>query len=606
MTEEEKSNLYTEALERFRVSYEDLEDNLNKADSDLKFLNGQQWPEQYEREREKEGLPCLKMNRMQRFVDQIVGDQRQNRMSIKIRPVDSDSDPQTARIIEGIIRNIESISSADIAYDTALENATSCGMGFMQVINRYCDDDGFDQELVIKPIANSLSVTYDNNAKEYNKSDAEYFFISDHLSKEAYNKKYPQASEVSFKQGINDNWIEGNKIRVAQYWYKDHKKYTIYQLNDGTIAKEKPEDSTQVVNKREVDEVTIKWCIMSGVEILEGPYNWTVVDNQGRRWGKYIPIIPVWGKELYVEGKRCLKGLIRDAKDAQRLLNYAKSTKAEMLILQPKISWVATANQIKGYEQLWNQSHSRRIPVLIFNIDPMAPNLIPFRPQPIPQQIGLETEVLGAEDDMKTIVGIHDAALGKRSNETSGAAIRERKRESDTGTFAYIDNLSRAMKYQGVILVDLIPGYYSKNKIIRIIGIDGKEQWEEINKPVIINPDTKEIIPDNAPPAILADAVEKVLNDMTVGKYDVVVSTGASYTTKREENTELFMQLIQTAPQTLQIMGDIMFKNMDIDDADIVSKRFKALLPPEIKAIEEGGEVDQQMPLIPQQQEVMI
>ena len=550
MNVEKGKSLHQTAVERFRTAWEDDSENRGEAKDDLRFVNGKQWPEAYENERKAEGQPCLVINRSQRFVDQVVGDQRQNRPRIKIHPVDNNSDIETAKIIEGIIRNIETVSNADVAYDSSIENTTACGRAFIMIVNRYVDDESFEQELLIRAIRDPLSVTWDPNAAEHDLSDAKYIFISDYITREAFKEQYPNAAEAPV-EGDGD-WATADKIRIAQYWY-----------------------------------------VMSGAEILEGPYTWTRVLPNGRRCGRYIPIVPVWGKELYVDGKRRMRGLIRFTKDAQRLYNYAKTVEAELLILAPKVPWIGTEEMFKGHTDEWNMAHSRKKAFLTYNPDPQAKQAKPERPEPIHQHSGLVSTMANADDDMKATTGIYDTGLGAPSNETSGKAIMLRQKESDTATFAFIDNLSRAMTHIGKILLDLIPAYYSEEKMVRILGVDNKPQNVPVNQPVAVNPVTKEIIGPDAGSAELMDAIKIVQNDLTVGKYDVVVTTGPSFNTQRIETAEMLMKFVQSAPQTLELIGDQIFENLDWPNADKIAEGFRMLLPEQLRA-QQGADVNEQ------------
>ena len=447
-------DLHRIALERFRSADEaDREDRL-AAEEDLRFLNGEQWPEANRAEREKDDLPCLTSNRLPQFVEQVVGDQRQNRPGIEVRPDGDEDDPEVAKIIEGLIRSVNqrSVPIADTAYDNAMEGAAGCGRGFFRVLNQYVSDDSFDQELVIKRIANHFSVYWDRANGEIVFTDTRYLFVTEMMATEDFREKHPGFSPEGLAGSTGDRGQvgTGKQVRIAEYWYKeDGPEKILYQLADGTVTEMLPEGE-EAVNTRRVKTEIIKWCLISGKDVLEGPTEWP---------GKYFPIIPVWGKEIYLDGKRRTRGLIRFAKDDQRLHNYAKSVKAEMLIMAPKAPWMVTAKMIEGYQQIWNMAHKRKVPYLVYNVDPQAPMARPERMKPIEVQSGVEAEVAESAEAMKANTGIYDASLGNRSNETSGRAILLREKQGDTATYSYIDNLGRALTHLGYVLLDLIPRF---------------------------------------------------------------------------------------------------------------------------------------------------
>ncbi len=571
------TDILAEARRRFDIgTSQDTEERALALD-DLRFVNGKQWPEALERQRFAAKRPCLTINKLPGFIDQVVGDQRQNRPAIKVHPIDSNGDPDIAKIFEGMIRNIESCSQADVSYDTSFESAVGCGRGFFRIINQYADEMSFDQELRIKRIVNAFSVTWDPNASEVDLSDAQWFFITDKISREEFAIQFPGKTATDFETADGDMkiWVDENTVRIAEYWRKVPEKKTIYLYADGKVEDKKRKGKEPLLS-RETTIEKIEWMVMSGTEILEGPHEWI---------GKHIPIIPVWGKEMYIEGNRTVRGLVRFAKDPQRMYNYTRTKNAEVIGLTPNVPWLVTKKMIDGFETHWDVADSEAKPYLIYNPDSSAPSAKPERVQPIQQQTGLVEEQQISNDEMKATTGIYDASLGNRSNETSGVAIANRQREGDIATFAYIDNLSRALNYAGRILVDLIPKIYNKAQIVRTQDIDGTKKMVPINTPVKINPQTKEIVTNPQ-----EEAVDAILNDMSVGKYDVTVKTGPSYTTQRLEAAQTMTEYVSAVPDLLRIGGDIMFGNMDFPGADKLAKRMKLMLPPEIQAFEEQDE----------------
>lgn len=538
------------------------QDNREKAQEDLKFLDGEeQWPADIKAAREAEGRPCLVINKLPGFLDQVVGDQRQNRPAIKVLPVDDTADPEIAKIYEGLIRNIENTSQADVAYDHAFEHAAGCGYGAFRVVTEYADDDVFEQDIKIKKIDNAFSVVFDPEAKEVDKSDGRFVFIIEDILRETYKERYPDKTPIEFDVKADEglkSWCTEDTVRVVEYFKKEPITKTIYLLADGTVT-DKIQEGDEVVRERQVKTHKIVWYKIDGYQILEGPKDWS---------GKYFPIVPVWGKELNINGKRKIRGLVRHAKDPQRMYNYHRSSEVEVTALAPKAPYLLTPKQIDGFESQWQQAYKKNFPYLLFNHDPQEPGA-PKRQLPGQIPTGDAHQVATANDELKATTGIYDASLGNRSNETSGRAIRERKVEGDVATFAYIDNLARAIRHCGRILVDLIPKIYDTERIVRLRGEDGKEEFVPINK-TYVDPETGEV---------------GVYNDLTVGKYDVVVSVGPSYTTQREEAADSMLGFIKAVPQAAPMIGDLIAKNMNWPGAEEIAERLK---PPGVD--DENGE----------------
>jgi len=524
--------------------------------------------------------PCLTINKLPQHVHQITNDQRQNRPSVKVIPVDDNADVEVAEIFNGMVRHIEYISDADVAYDTACENQVAYGEGYIRVLTEYCDDDTFDQDIKIARVRNSFSVYMDPLIQDPCGSDAKWCFITEDLSKDEYARLFPNASPLSTLEtlGVGDQnlsqWLNTDTIRIAEYFYCDYerKKLNLYPGNvtafDGT-----PEDKQLKAvygtpkKSRDAEIKKIKWCKINGYEILE-EQEWA---------GSCIPVVRVIGNEYEVEGRIYISGLVRNAKDAQRMYNYWTSQEAEMLALAPKAPFIGYGGQFEGYESQWKTANTQNWPYLEVNPDVTdgqgAILPLPQRAQPPMASSGLMQAKLGASEDIKSATGQYNASLGQQSNERSGRAILARQREGDVGTYHYQDNLARAVRYVGRQLVDLIPKIYDTQRIARIIGIDGE------TKMVKIDPTQQE--PVRKIQNQEGIVIDKVYNP-SVGKYDVVVATGPGYATKRQEALEAMAQLLQGNPQLWTVAGDLFVKNMDWPGAQEMAKRFAKTIDPKL------------------------
>jgi hypothetical protein len=524
--------------------------------------------------------PCLTINKLPQHVHQITNDQRQNRPSVKVIPVDDNADVEVAEIFNGMVRHIEYISDADVAYDTACENQVSYGEGYIRVLTEYCDDDTFDQDIKIARVRNSFSVYMDPLIQDPCGSDAKWCFITEDLSKDEYARLFPNASPLSTLEtlGVGDQnlsqWLNTDTIRIAEYFYCDYerKKLNLYPGNV-TAFEGTPEDKQLKAvygtpkKSRDAEIKKIKWCKINGYEILE-EQEWA---------GSCIPVVRVIGNEYEVEGRIYISGLVRNAKDAQRMYNYWTSQEAEMLALAPKAPFIGYGGQFEGYETQWKTANTQNWPYLEVNPDVTdgqgAILPLPQRAQPPMASSGLMQAKLGASEDIKSATGQYNASLGQTSNERSGKAILARQREGDVGTYHYQDNLARAVRYVGRQLVDLIPKIYDTQRIARIIGIDGETKMVKID-PTQAEPVRKIQNQEGI-------VIDKVYNP-SVGKYDVVVATGPGYATKRQEALEAMAQLLQGNPQLWTVAGDLFVKNMDWPGAQEMAKRFAKTIDPKL------------------------
>lgn len=538
---------------------------LVKEDMQFTFVAGHQWDAHLQRKRANK--PCYEFNRQRQMVRRVTGQQLQNKPQIKVRAVE-DGDTETADIYNGLIKNIEVQSSAENAYDTAFQWACGGGFGILRVTAEYEGDDSFDQCLKIKTVLDPLTVWCDPTARGVYREDARFWLITEIISRDEFKKRWPDADVVDFSvSGMDDHdrhwWFE-DSVRIAEYWYKEPKTKTIYQLSDGTVVDAEefdpiadeaanppvnpqnglPEfEPLTIKNRREVECDEIYSVLVSGTGKLEEPTKWG---------GKLFPIVIQWGDLVSIDGKQIYSGMTRFAKDAQRIHNFELSTLVEVVAKLPNSPLKATPQMIKGLEQYYERLGYDDPPVLLYNADPNAPNGSPQRePMPaLPTALANLSQI--ATDELKAVTGIHDASVGARSNETSGRAILARQNEGDIANFVYIDNQMKALKRLGEILVDAIPHYYDAERSIRILGEDNAEKFIQINRPTI-DEQTGEV---------------HIINDLSRGKYDVTTTVGKNFDTARMELAEAAQALAQV-PGPIGMLGQfLMFKSLDVPGID--------------------------------------
>lgn len=566
------TDVLSDVRKRFDVAWQHEQQNREEAREDLQFRAGiGHWPESVKQDRTDKDRPSLTINLTPQFVRQVTGDIRQNQPSIRVRPVDSGSDPDVAEVFTGLIRHIEQASDAQVAYITAADASATCGIGNFRILTEFADDETFEQDIRIRRIRNPFAVYWDPDADEITKSDARWCFVSERLTKEAFLARYPDASMVDFEGNTESedwisDWWNGETVRIAEYWVKEPtgKKTISLPLDDG------------MERTREVETHRVVRYVVNGAEVLEGPEEWA---------GKYIPVIPVVGEEVHVGERVVRHGIVRFLKDPQRLFNYWRTAGAEAVALAPKAPWTVTPAMIEGHKDKWDNANRGNPAYLPFNADPEAPTLRPERTDPAYPQNAMFQEAQQASQDMNGVTGIYPPSLGEQSNETSGRAILARQREGDTGTFVYIDNLSRALRHAGVILVDLIPKIYETDRVVRILGEDDTEDFVRLNVPVL-NEETGETVFATvlADPKTGAPIYKPALD---AGKYDVQVTTGPSYSTKRIEAADSMMQFAQAVPQAAAVIADLVAKNMDWPGAEQIAERLKKMLPPGMAEDEE-------------------
>ncbi len=586
-----------EALERFKFSQDGSSQIREHALEDIRFGRlGEQWPEVWRKTRQEEGRPCLTVNRLPSFIRQVVNDARQNKPSINVHPVDSGADYDTAQVIGGLIRSIERGSNAALAYDTAIDQAASSGFGFFRITTDYCHSETFDQEARIERVANQFSVHWDVSSTAFDSSDWEYAFVDELITDGEFKRRYPKAKHdfADWPEGTGEgmeDWTDEEKVRIAEYWQRVEKKRKIVRLTDGRVLRadqlEQPQmllgmdgnplvlslkdalamEGVTINGEREATYYEVKRRMISPLEVLSEE-DWP---------GQTIPICPVWGEEVIYRGKRHFRSLIRDARDPQAMMNFWRSASTELVALAPRAPWLVPVGGIPPEERLkWESANTRSHAYLEF--DPTAgpvPQRVPFAGMPA----GALQEALNAQDDMKAVMGIYDASLGARSNETSGRAIMARQREADKGTFHFIDNMARAIQSAGRILIEIIPSLYSTRRTIQILGDDERQRVERVTAEA------------GAPPS--AEDPEGKIYNLAAGKYDVTVTVGPNYQTQRQQTVDAMTELFRANPASAEVLGDIYVKNMDWPGSDKAAERVQVLqyaqgmrlgLPPEVLA----------------------
>jgi hypothetical protein len=532
-----ESDFIREALERFKDAQDAEIDIRKEALISDKFVDGDQWPEDIKNFRRSKRRPYLTVNKMRPFVMNIVGDIRQNMPAINVRPVDSQADLEGAKVRKEIIRNIEQNSDAQTVYANGLEQALGGGYGFWRIRTRFTDDDIFEQEIVIEEVKNRFTVFFDQNARKNTYEDAKYVFLASYLPLEEFKRKFPGKDTVGIdpvtEGEFYEGWFEKDRVRVAEYMWKEPTKKTIASfVNPDTgqqmvVDIDKVPEGAEIVRQREVETHKVMWVKMSGTQVLE---------EKREMPTKFLPVIPVIGNDILIEGKKKYRSLIYDAIDSQRMYNYHYTASIERLGLTAKSPYLLTKQQINGLEKYWNEANTSNRPYLLYNPDTQAGAANPPRREAPPTaSSGDMTQLITANNDMRETVGMHQANLGQPSNERSGRAIIARQRQGENNVYKFIDNFLKSVIYTGKILLDMIPKVYDTERIIRITG----DRLVPINF-VDIDPTTLEPI---------------LVNDMAEGKYDYIPEAGVHYLTKRQETLASMLDFLQFVPFAAPIIA---------------------------------------------------
>ena len=642
--------------------------NRQAAIEDLKFLNGDQWDAAEEARRRLRGRPCLRTNELPKYVNQVVGDMRHNRARVKVRPVDSSGDVHIAKVRSGLIASIEYSSNAEAIYDYAGEMAVSCGYGAWRVLTRYSEENPFLQEVYLERIRNPFLVYMDSSAKSEVYADAKYGFVLEKVTAEEFEERFPgkepPGDPVKTGKGVGQEaWYAQGAFFIADYYVIEREKKTVCLMGDGQLLDkaeaerltnewragqaadgqeaetalaaamapgapsphEAPDaagrsaaaqgavppiepfpplpPSLTIAGERTVEMPRVRWYAITANQVLDGPKDVP---------GRYIPIIVVKGPERNIEGKTHVRSLIRDAKDPQRLLNFWVTDSAEIVDMIPKAPWIGTARQFEGYENDYAAANAENFPFLKYNIDQGAPP--PQRVAVSGVPVAVFEQIGQAKQAIKDTIGMFAADIGDRGPELSGKAILQRQKPGDVATFAFIDNLARSIAHSGRVINEMIPQVYDTERDVRIRNADETEEFAPVN--TTAGRIMEALAADGRRyPGLDREALARLAarrgagakyNDLTVGKYDVVVTTGPSYSTQRQEAAQSLERLVAAFPQVMTVAGDLIYKFQDFLGAEEIAERIERTMPPALVPPKEGAPQRPPQPPPPQMQVKMM
>jgi hypothetical protein len=580
-SKKDQENIITEALDRFEVAGDSWSEIYEQSIADVQFVDDDdgQWEDSARESRHNR--PCLTFDKLSAAVDRVVGGQLANMPSIKVRAAE-EGDEDIAEVYQGLIQQIDQRGIQ--AFKTAFKFAVKSGWGCVLVDHDYIDDVSLDQDIVIREIKNPFAVLMDPVIQVQNVQEARYGFLFEDLERKEFERLYPDANvaETDFEStGNGESWISEDQVRVADYYRIVLEKQTLVQLSDGRVVDQKEIEPVRdelnlmgitLGKTREVQVRKLERFKITATEVLD----------EVECTGRFIPIIPVLGKTSNINGRFISRGLVRKAKDAQRLYNYSRSVAVEVTGLTPKQPYFVTPAMIKGHESRWKNMMVSNDPVMMFNFDQGQK---PFREQPAQGSPGLMQDAQLAAEDIKSATGVFDANMGAQGNETSGVAIRGRQFQGEMGNFEFQDQLVDSMELAGRVCIDMIPNVYDTERTIRIIGEDEREEVVAVNK-TLMDGATGEYV--------------KTM-DLNVGSYDIKVSSGPSYTTRKQETAEQLSTIVAQNPAMSELVGDVLFKNMDLVGGDEVISRLRSagvkagvIEPNEEEAAAMQGQIQQQ------------
>lgn len=580
------------AKERYKYAVDRRSHNVTRQKEDIKFAASSpddpwQWDQTTVKQREIHRRPTLTINKLPLHIRQVTNDIRQNRPQIRFRPADDKADPETADILNGLVRHVEAHSQADMAYDSCVLPQVTMGEGYVGLLTDYVSETSFDQDIYFRRFPDPFRVHLDPDRLDWAGSDARWAFVDDDISEEDFKKEYPDADPIDWTFAQDGCWFKdagGKRVLIAEYYEIVDEEKTLLLWANGSTSFD-GDDMPEGVYKGEVPLKKRKSCKR---KVVFRKINGQQVLETKDFPSKYIPIACSVGNVWIVDGKPYVSGLVRNTKDSQRAFNVAQSAIMERVLLSPKAPWTAPAEAVQGYEGIWQTANTDPHSYLPYNHIDEAGGQIPPPQRTLPATVepGLSQVAMGASDDIKAETGQYDASLGQKSNETSGKAILARQREGDTATFHYVDNFAQALRYLGVVFLDMVPKVYDTKRVAKILGEDGDMATAVLDPS--ISTSIEKVRDDDG-------AIARIFNP-NVGFYDVYTTTGPSYTTRRVEAADAMTQLVQGNPELWGVIGDQIVKSMDWPGAEDMAERLKLTLIPPVQEMLGKDEGEPEIP----------
>lgn len=575
--------IWREAAERLRICTAAESENRIRGIEAKKFRWGSdQWEADVRNTRKIDGRPALTINHTNTFCQRQENTLRQQRPRIKCHPVGDGADIDTASVVNGLIRHIEDRSTASVAYDTGARNAIDIGWGYWRIISEYIDSKSFDQELLIRPIRNPFTVYMDPTAVMPDGRDQGWCIVSETMKRAEYKRRYPKAENAEWRYvdapgDLTLDWESKEELRLAEYFRIYEVADKLIRFSDGStrLRSELADPDViaavglTIVAERPTTRREVQWFRLNGKTIIDRR-----VDP-----GEHIPIVRCEGNVEDINGRVLRKGMVEDLKDPAQMYNYWRTAQTERYALTPKAPWVVAEGQIEGHPE-WNDANQKSYSTLVYKPIPGPDGITPLPPPqrvpPAQVEAGMSEAAQGAEHDLMSVAGMPQENPEIAARVVGGNKYLQRRQGmQDLTHFQYYDNQTLAIAWTGVLLLERIPFYYDTKRMQRIIREDGKPEMVELNTPA----DHPE-----------SPGVQIVKNDMTVGRYAVVMDTGPGYATKREEAAENLTELLSTplGEKVAETSGDIVIRNMDFHGADEVADRIAVTIPGAMDKIMEG------------------
>lgn len=574
-------------LKQLKKAQDAEHDQRDSARQDKAFIeadHGQWEDKQYEQNKDN---PRYQFDQSDPLIDQISGDMEKRDFNIKVNPSGGESSKDTAQTYDGLLRNIENISSATNIFNRAGREMTTCGLDGWRVVQKYVDDNSFDQDLLIEKIANYLDRVWLGPHEEPDGSDAKMGWILTAMDTEEYKTAYPDRPEASVQDDRSTNvfFYRPEKAMVGEFLYIKDTEREIVLMSSGNIYEVDSDEYKKVaddlqrlgiteVARRKRQHRVVYSRLFDNAGWIKGAKK-TVFEN-------WLPIIPLYGNFRIIEDKVIYRGAIRKIRDPQMVLNYSLSREIGEGALSPRGKYWATPAQVKGHTDTLATLNTNSDPIQVYNNDPEVPG------PPIKQEGGTINPGLSViSGKMQAIigqtVGMFASNMGDNPFEQSGVAIDKLIGQGDKGNNKYVISREVAQHHTGRILVNAIPRVYTAGRQVRLLKDDGSFDMQVLGEQVT-DQDTGQMV---------------TLNNLAEGTYDVICTSGPSFQNKQSETVDSIIAIGAADPSIIELGSDVLLSNITSPGMDQIAARKRlqllnaGVIPPEQMTDEEKAKTDQ-------------
>lgn len=578
---------YTKVNQLLRESQTADRDNREKAREVTLFLkkpDGQWEPEIV---KNMKGRPMYTFDRCNPIVRSISGEMKQADFDIQVRPSGGDASKDTAKLLDGLVRNIENISNASQVFGAAGKKMVEVGFDAWRVTTEWADGDSFDQDLFIRKIANSVDrVWFDTNAEMQSMEDASWAFVLQSMSPDAYDEKFPDGSKQSVGEDrfSNSHCQQAENIVVGEFLYKkpitielvlmDNNK--VYQVDDDfeKVVDDLKRLGVNEVKRRKRDSHKVFTRFFDGA-------NW--LKSEQETVFQWIPVIPTFGNFEISENKVIYHGVVQHLMDAQRVLNYAASRDIEEGALAPKDKLMITREQAAKDTATLETMNTNNHPAQLYTHVPNQP--APYRLGGAQMNPGLQTTIATMGQMITESSGMFAANQGQQLANESGVALERLQNKGDIATVDYYDSQEVAICHTARIIIDAIPRLMDTERQQRILNEDGSFDMQILNQTIIDEQS--------------GDPV--TLNDLSVGQYDVTCKVGPAFHSRQQETVKAITDIAKVDPSIIGLSADVLLNNIVAPGIDQIAARARAqmiqsgTIPQEQWTQEEAEKIAQQI-----------